>query len=497
MDEEDIDRDPEGSGPSLLEIAEDYLSNELDEDAAEAFEKRLSHDSEAREALIQALTIRGLVDLAFERIEQAHDADEEDGEEESDETPARPSTCRSSRALMPAYRRGSLDAGSVAELSRHLESCPACAAWYEAYDKAVPIRTRRHSWIRVAALILAGGVLFGPIGWWLASGRAPLEAPGAPAGMVWPAVPLPVEDMGRIGEALRDRSGTSDEDAVATAAAHARKEHPGYLDAMAEHPLVAESLGILGGTGGVEITGAARDEIVLLLLFLNDGRVNAQMRKEALEPLSDRLPGDGGRQLLARIATSTSQVLFLKEALEILHTKGWRPEDAALLHAVEQRALHSANPGLVEVLLHGLCMLDPEGCHSLAMSVLRGNYGTFAGTEFPQAAHQLYAACDRLAVPDPTRDLRTIVEDLACPSPCRMQASRKLWVATRDPRWLNAFLGFSGDPDWRARMGVTSLVPSDYRDEDRPTIEQLTSDSHVQVANCARRLLEDLRKPRD
>ena len=54
----------------LIEMADDYLSNQLSDAEALEFEKLLLESPQAREALIEALTLHGIIDLAGNKESQ-------------------------------------------------------------------------------------------------------------------------------------------------------------------------------------------------------------------------------------------------------------------------------------------------------------------------------------------------------------------------------------------------------------------------------------------
>ena len=82
----------DGEEPDLFELAEDYLDGRMGEDDSHRYEDLLLASADARKALIESLTLRGLVDLAYDAESVTRSTD----------------LCRGFKLMFPAYRRATL-----------------------------------------------------------------------------------------------------------------------------------------------------------------------------------------------------------------------------------------------------------------------------------------------------------------------------------------------------------------------------------------------------
>lgn len=271
-----MDEGAQGVPQELLDEAFRFVEGVLPPHDAHVFGETLKFDPKARAALIEALTVQSMVEIASERL--VAPADE----------------CADVRARVGPYLDARLPADEKAILSNHTARCEACdlfvSAFAQARRQAGRARTRQR--VLLAALVVALPLIgalavatFDSDGADQSAGAITTTMPPTPAHPP-PPIPLESDALHALRSKVSLRAVEGERSPVGEAVAYVRDLSPDLFD-EAPTPAVAA---LLDSVPLSAVDAPLHDEVRLLCACLVEGRLPTSLRGRALQLLA-RVPG--------------------------------------------------------------------------------------------------------------------------------------------------------------------------------------------------------------
>lgn len=340
--------DPQQIPPHLFDEANAYLDSKLGETQRTLFEERLRSDILTRRALIDALTLRSMVDMVFERGRT---------------TP--PVICDCVRGLIPDYLQCRLSADEQGSLSRHLDECETCREVFAMIAKAQ--QSTRHSRRRTLAAVLAMLVALTSITAFVFFGNR--DAPDRVPPPRSDGLPLEEADLAVLRPIIRKTRSKSDMDRIDEAVGVVLRRAPNMFDDLRSRPTIKD---LLRELHLVDVSVPEQFRVILLLAYAHETRLSPRDRGWALNLVS-RMAGVNARGFLLRTAETSDEDELVASAITALARQELANSHQDRIEKLLANAVSRGWAHTVEAVLKTLCR---AGVSLPAIEFLSGRLGT-------------------------------------------------------------------------------------------------------------------------
>lgn len=340
--------DPQQIPPHLFDEANSYLDGKLGETERTLFEERLRSEVLTRRALIDALTLRSMVDMVFERSR----------------TPA-PAVCECVRGLIPDYLKRQLSDQEQGTLSGHLDDCKSCREVFEVI--AENQRGARHLRSSTVTAIVTTIVALTSITAFVFFGNSAAPEQVSPSSIG--GLPLGDADLVVLRPIIRKARSKSDMDRIDEAVSFVLRSAPNMFEDLRNRPAVTD---LLRELGLADVPVPEQFRAILLFAYAHEKRLSPKDRGWALNLVS-RMAGSEAQGFLLRTAETSGEDQLVASAIRALareqltDSQKVRAEDL-LAQAVSRGWTHT-----VEATIKTLCR---AGVGLPAIAFLSGKLGT-------------------------------------------------------------------------------------------------------------------------
>ncbi len=457
--------DPEEVPPELLDHAHAFLDEKLNDAQREAFEEELRHNELLRVALIDALSLRAMVDMVYARSDAPQ-----------------PPKCVEMRQLIGRCLGGELSSSDEATLREHVEVCPPCGHVLDQAIEAMRLslleKNRRGKRLKIAAVLTAVGSLITVAVLSLGSGNGdgPLDDSLR--------VPLAETDLGALRRIIRGAHTRGEIDRVEEAVSLVVRRAPGGLEGVRA---CAAAQSLFAEFGWSDAPATAQNRLTLLLGYATDARLSARDRGWGLELVLQAV-GAPARRYVIRVARDCEEEEVLRAAILALGRQGLSSEDEAEVQSLMYRATERGWSRAFEVAVKTLCAV---GVNWPAVDFLGGGRGA---DWTPQTCRAIASEAVFSALGD--ESVRSELKRVASES--LFDRGRAALLAALDavePKrgWGELLRRLSSHSDSGVRWLVAEHLISSGTEGDRELLQRLNADKDASVRRSAEKALQRLK----
>lgn len=452
--------------PDILDEAFRFLGGGQSEEQRLSFEQRLRTDANARRALIEALTTKATVEIAYEHI-----ARQQQGE-----------TCGNIRKLLTRYQAGDLTSHEIAAFSQHIEDCRPCRTYVRATPDRIFSQRQVKRVLNICALVLVVGV--GAL--WI-SHVDKTDPTTQSVKALW-VLPFEADELKTLEPFTRQAIRDTDSGRLDLAVLAIKTRESEFFERFRKRSDVKQLIGhwMLRQRSMVE-----QEQVLFLLAWFLDERVPANQRGRSLRELA-RWIGAPTVSFLQSAAANASDDDLCAAALSGLarFTQDFREDDWKRVRQILQGAIDSRWDRATSLSLHVLERGSRANVAQLSLGLLQGDTGPIGEKTCDRAAVIIARAIYRDNL-DEEAARRVILNSDAFVGGHVVIA---LATTLKTAEWTAAARSLASHRDERVRRLVANYLIAAAKPDDRALLQELAEDLDDQTKSLAQIALQGLQK---